>query len=230
MTERTESVQAEQVPEAVDTTVDTTPVPPPELAKLLAKFRKLCVSAAEVTLDEGRVARQYVAAWCGQGEAYKRAAGIQNLVSELQQHSPDVVRSQRIESLIRHTAAYDVLREATGVKTVKGSKSTLPSVRVIVAFSQLVERDESSRAELWVLSPATAERVMELWTTVLNGGEPGTVALEKVTMLLATGLFPRNHPCIPHSSTLFYSHAFLINSRFRKGSLHGQVNVHQAGT
>jgi hypothetical protein len=197
MTERTESVVQSQVthaesdvPDTDDvgtTTVETEQAPPPELAKLLAKFRRLCSSAAEVALEEGRVARQYVAAWCGQGDAYKRAAGIATLVAELQLHSPDVVRSQRIDTLIRHTATYDVLAEETGRGTVKGKgkAGTKPSIRVILAFAPLMERDEVRRDEHWQLTPATAERAKALWVEMLDTGAPGTVAEVSVTKLLA---------------------------------------------
>ncbi len=150
------------------------PVPPPELAKLLARFRRLCASAAEVALDEGRVAREDLASWQGQGDNYKRAAGVATLVAELQLHSPDVVRPQRIDSLIRHAATYDVLSEATGRSVVSGrGKGAKPSIRVIMAFAPLVERDEARRDEHWQLMPSTAERAKGLWVEMLDSAAPG---------------------------------------------------------
>src|SRR5258708_37847476 len=153
------------------------PVPPPELAKLLARFRRLCASAAEVALDEGRVAREYLASWQGQGDNYKRAAGVATLVAELQLHSPDVVRPQRIDSLIRHAATYDVLSEATGRNVVSGrGKGAKPSIRVIMAFAPLVERDEARRGEHWPLMAGPAGRGQALWGERRGGRAPGTGA------------------------------------------------------
>jgi hypothetical protein len=186
MTERTESVPVEQV-ESVPPVEQPEPVPPPELAKLLARFRRLCASAAEVALDEGRVAREYLASWQGQGDNYKRAAGVATLVAELQLHSPDVVRPQRIDSLIRHAATYDVLSEATGRNVVSGrGKGAKPSIRVIMAFAPLVERDEARRDEHWQLMAATAERAKALWVEMLDSAAPGTVAESSVNKLVAT--------------------------------------------
>jgi hypothetical protein len=192
MSERTESVVLSQVTESdvpdteeAVTTQESEQQPPPELAKLLAKFRRLCSSAAEVALEEGRVARQYVAAWCNQGDAYKRAAGVATLVAELQLHSPDVVRPQRIDSLIRHAATYDVLSEVRATVKGKGKAGTKPSIRVIMAFAPLLERDETRRDEHWQLSPATAERAKALWAEMLDTAAPGTVAETSVSRLLA---------------------------------------------
>jgi hypothetical protein len=110
---------------------------------------------------------------------------LATLVAELQLHSPDVVRPQRIDSLIRHAATYDVLSDIRATVKGKGKAGTKPSIRVIMAFAPLLERDETRRDEHWQLSPATAERAKALWAEMLDTAAPGTVAETSVTRLLA---------------------------------------------
>jgi len=182
MTERTESAQVEQV----ESEVETTPEPQsPSESRLLDQFKRRCQDAASASLDMGRIGIEYIRVRMALSDSISRDSCTANLRNAWQEQAAEVISTDRVNKLLRQYATYHVLSESTGAGRASGRKGKYPAIRVIEAFTPLVERDVKSRAEVWLLTPGTAEAAKVLWSQALEVAMTGADAANAVSKLLA---------------------------------------------
>src|SRR5260370_25015000 len=105
----------------------------------------------------GRIGIEYIRVRMALSDSISRDSCTANLRNAWQEQAAEVISTDRVNKLLRQYATYHVLSESTGAGRATGRKGKYPAIRVIEAFTPLMERDTKSRAETSVLLEGTAE-------------------------------------------------------------------------